>query len=142
MEETNQKIIQLETAIGAAIKHFKNAHGVNVPRSRFLPVKSCSDLFLVQSDLYTLQHGELTMSSKRLFPTVPLVKLGDNFKKVQSFLSRFAGPPKITELDHLTVSGDVTFGRDVTLKVNENVVYFVIVLLGNGYHCRKSRESN
>jgi UTP--glucose-1-phosphate uridylyltransferase len=32
-------VIQLETAVGAAIKHFKNAHGINVPRSRFLPVK-------------------------------------------------------------------------------------------------------
>lgn len=31
-------VIQLETAIGAAVKHFKNAHGINVPRSRFLPV--------------------------------------------------------------------------------------------------------
>jgi len=31
-------VIQLETAVGAAIKHFKGAHGVNVPRSRFLPV--------------------------------------------------------------------------------------------------------
>lgn len=31
-------VLQLETAVGAAIKHFKNAHGVNVPRSRFLPV--------------------------------------------------------------------------------------------------------
>lgn len=35
-------VIQLETAIGAAIKHFKNAHGVNVPRSRFLPVRRMS----------------------------------------------------------------------------------------------------
>lgn len=45
-------VIQLETAVGAAIKHFKNAHGINVPRSRFLPVKSCSDLLLITSDLY------------------------------------------------------------------------------------------
>ncbi|KAG8726536.1 UTP-glucose-1-phosphate uridylyltransferase, partial [Ceratobasidium sp. 428] len=37
-------VIQLETAVGAAIKHFERAHGINVPRSRFLPVKSCSDL--------------------------------------------------------------------------------------------------
>lgn len=35
-------VIQLETAIGAAIKHFKGAHGVNVPRSRFLPVSPVS----------------------------------------------------------------------------------------------------
>lgn len=116
VEDTGVKVIQLETAVGAAIKHFSNAHGVNVPRSRFLPVKSCSDLFLVQSDLYTLQRGNLVMNSKRQFGTTPLVKLGDHFKKVSQFLSRFASTPKILELDHLTVTGDVFFGKDVTLK--------------------------
>ncbi|RIB07617.1 UTP--glucose-1-phosphate uridylyltransferase family [Gigaspora rosea] len=110
------KAIQLETAVGAAIKHFRNAHGVNVPRSRFLPVKSTSDLFLVTSDLYSLNHGELTMNPKRLFQTVPLVKLGDEFKKVSNFLARFQSPPHILELDHLTVTGDVTFGAGVQLK--------------------------
>jgi UTP--glucose-1-phosphate uridylyltransferase len=75
-------VIQLETAVGAAIKHFHNAHGINVPRNRFLPVKSTSDLFLVTSDLYQMEHGELQMNPKRMFATVPLVKLGDHFKKV------------------------------------------------------------
>src|ERR1700754_1873493 len=42
--EADISIVQLETAVGAAIKHFKNSHGVNVPRRRFLPVKTCSDL--------------------------------------------------------------------------------------------------
>lgn len=116
VEDTGVKVIQLETAVGAAIKHFAGAHGVNVPRSRFLPVKSCSDLFLVQSDLYTLQHGNLVMNPKRQFGTTPLVKLGDHFKKVSQFLSRFASTPKIIELDHLTVTGDVFFGKDVVLK--------------------------
>ena len=116
VEDTGVKVIQLETAVGAAIKHFSGAHGVNVPRSRFLPVKSCSDLFLVQSDLYTLQHGNLIMNPKRQFGTTPLVKLGDHFKKVSQFLSRFASTPKIIELDHLTVTGDVYFGKDVVLK--------------------------
>ncbi|KAH7096496.1 UTP--glucose-1-phosphate uridylyltransferase [Auriculariales sp. MPI-PUGE-AT-0066] len=60
-------VIQLETAVGAAIKHFKNAHGINVPRSRFLPVKSSSDLLLITSDLYSLEHGKLIMSPKRMF---------------------------------------------------------------------------
>ena len=60
--DAGEPVIQLETAVGAAIKHFRNAHGVNVPRSRFLPVKSCSDLLLVTSDLYTLQHGRLMMN--------------------------------------------------------------------------------
>ena len=113
---SGKKCIQLETAVGAAIKHFNRAHGINVPRDRFLPVKSCSDLFLVQSDLYSLSHGELSWNTKRQFKTVPLVKLGDDFKKVPGFLSRFANIPRILELDHLTVTGDVTFGKNVVLK--------------------------
>jgi UDP-N-acetylglucosamine pyrophosphorylase len=36
---------------------------------------------------------------------------------VHSFLQRFQTIPDILELDHLTVSGDVTFGKGVTLKV-------------------------
>ncbi|KAJ1560775.1 UTP-glucose-1-phosphate uridylyltransferase [Cladochytrium tenue] len=102
-----QKVIQLETAVGAAIKHFIGAHGVNVPRSRFLPVKSTSDLFLITSDLYSLNHGQLNMNPKRMFGTIPIVKLGDNFKK---------STPHILELDHLTVTGDVTFGSNVILR--------------------------
>lgn len=45
--DSGEAVIQLETAVGAAIKHFKGAHGINVPRSRFLPVKSSSDLLLM-----------------------------------------------------------------------------------------------
>ncbi|KAJ3218378.1 UTP-glucose-1-phosphate uridylyltransferase [Dinochytrium kinnereticum] len=111
-----EKVIQLETAVGAAIKHFAGAHGVNVPRSRFLPVKSTSDLFLATSDLYSLHHGQLILNPKRMFASIPVVKLGDHFKKVGHFLSRFKGPPHILELDHLTVTGDVTFGNDVVLR--------------------------
>ena len=38
------------------------------------------------------------------------------FKKVSDFLKRFSSVPDILELDHLTVSGNVTFGRGVSLK--------------------------
>jgi len=110
-------VYQLETAVGAAMKCFDNASGVNVPRSRFLPVKKTSDLLLVMSNLYSLDHGSLIMSPKRMFPSTPLVKLGDNhFKKVSAFLSRFGSIPDLLELDHITVSGDVTFGRGVSLR--------------------------
>ena len=37
---------------------------------------------------------------------------------MKSFLGRFDSVPDLLELDHLTVSGDVTFGRGVTLKVS------------------------
>ncbi|KAL6726679.1 hypothetical protein Aduo_008624 [Ancylostoma duodenale] len=132
-------VIQLETAAGAAIKNFRGAcggalllvfvlngliygymivafAGINVPRSRFLPVKKCSDLLLLMSNLYDIDHGSLTLSEQRSFPTTPLVKLGSSFDKVAEFLKRFQGIPDLLELDHLTVSGDVWFGKDVSLK--------------------------
>ncbi|CAN9335040.1 unnamed protein product [Alternaria alternata] len=107
--EADISVLQLETAVGAAIKHFKNAHG------RFLPVKTCSDLMLVKSDLYTLQHGQLVIDPNRFGPA-PLIKLGSDFKKVSSFQSRIPSIPKIVELDHLTITCLVNLGRGVTLK--------------------------
>nr|OQO27144.1 putative UTP--glucose-1-phosphate uridylyltransferase [Rachicladosporium sp. CCFEE 5018] len=113
--EADISIVQLETAVGAAIRHFNNAHGVNVPRRRFLPVKTCSDLMLVKSDLYALKHGQLVMDTNR-FGGAPLIKLGNDFKKVSNFQARISSIPKILELDHLTVTGAVNFGRGVVLK--------------------------
>merc|ERR1712071_733782 len=94
-------VIQLETAVGAGVKCFENSIGVNVPRSRFLPVKKTSDLLLVMSNLYELKSGKLAMSSKRQFQTTPLVKLGDEFKKVHEYQKRFETIPGMLELDHL-----------------------------------------
>uniref|UniRef100_A0A0N4Z9C4 UTP--glucose-1-phosphate uridylyltransferase n=1 Tax=Parastrongyloides trichosuri TaxID=131310 RepID=A0A0N4Z9C4_PARTI len=109
-------VIQLETAAGAAIKNFSSAYGINVPRSRFLPVKKTSDLLLLMSNLYDIEDGILTISNLRSFKTTPFIKLGSSFDKVNDFMKRFNGIPDILELDHLTVSGDVWFGRDVILK--------------------------
>jgi len=82
-----------------------------------LPVKMTSDLLLVMSNLYSLDNGSLCMSNKRMFASTPLVKLGGKeFKKVKDFLIRFGSIPDMLELDHLTVSGDVTFGKGVSLR--------------------------
>jgi len=113
--EADLSVLQLETAVGAAIRFFKNAHGVNVPRRRFLPVKTCSDLMLVKSNLYTLSHGQLVIDPSRFGPA-PLIKLGSDFKKVAQFQKRIGSIPNIVELDHLTVTGDVNFGRGIVLK--------------------------
>lgn len=112
---SDMSVIQLETAVGAAIRYFNNAHGVVVPRSRFLPVKTCSDLLLVKSDLFNLQHGTLVMDNSR-FGGAPLIKLGSHFKKVSNFQQRIPHMPKIIELDHLTVTGNVFFGKGIQLK--------------------------
>ncbi|KAL8532281.1 hypothetical protein ACS0TY_008762 [Phlomoides rotata] len=110
------KVLQLETAAGAAIRFFDHAIGSNVPRSRFLPVKATSDLLLVQSDLYTLADGFVTRNPARANPANPSIDLGPEFKKVANFLSRFKSIPSIIELDSLKVTGDVWFGLGVTLK--------------------------
>lgn len=67
------------------------AHGVNVPRSRFLPVKSCSDLLLIKSDIYSLEHGQLVLNEARMFDTTPVIKLGDHFKKVGGLCTAVKG---------------------------------------------------
>jgi len=114
--EDGRSVLQLETAAGSAIKYFKSAHGINVPRARFLPVKNCSDLLLVKSDLFMVVNGRFVMNENRMFATLPVIKLGSHFKKIQQFHKRFKQIPHIIDLDHLTVTGDVYFGRNVTLR--------------------------
>ncbi|KAJ8442212.1 hypothetical protein Cgig2_005152 [Carnegiea gigantea] len=115
-EVNGVKVLQLETAAGAAIRFFDKAIGINGPRSRFLPVKATSDLLLVQSDLYTVVDGFVTRNPERANPANPSIELGPEFKKVKDFLSRFKSIPSITALDSLKVTGDVWFGANVTLK--------------------------
>lgn len=110
------KVLQLETAAGAAIRFFDRAIGINVPRSRFLPVKATSDLLLVQSDLYTLEDGFVIRNPARVNPANPSIDLGPEFKKVGNFLKRFKSIPSIIDLDSLKVSGDVWFGSGIILK--------------------------
>lgn len=43
-------------------------------------------------------------------------------QQVKDFLARFETIPDLLELDHLTVSGDVTFGKGVSLKVRSFLV--------------------
>ncbi|XP_021299203.1 UTP--glucose-1-phosphate uridylyltransferase [Herrania umbratica] len=110
------KVLQLETAAGAAIRFFDRAIGINVPRSRFLPVKATSDLLLVQSDLYTLIDGFVIRNKDRANPVNPSIELGPEFKKVGNFLSRFKSIPSVIDLDSLKVTGDVWFGTGIILK--------------------------
>ena len=48
-------VFQLETAMGSAIECFRSAGAVVVPRTRFAPVKTCNDLFVLRSDAYKVR---------------------------------------------------------------------------------------
>ena len=52
------------------------------PAAAELTQNPSSDLLLIKSKLYDLEHGVLTMDKSREFGGTPVVKLGDQFKKV------------------------------------------------------------
>jgi UTP--glucose-1-phosphate uridylyltransferase len=83
-------------------------------------------LLLVKSDIFSLDNGQPVVSEDRMFGTMPVIELGDHFKKIQQFQKRFKKIPKMIDLDHLTVTGDVYFGQNVTLCGT------VVVIAGEG----------
>jgi UTP--glucose-1-phosphate uridylyltransferase len=111
-DSSSPEVIQLETAMGAAIDVFEGAAAIRVPRSRLVPVKTTDDLLAVRSDAY-----ELT-DDYRLRGRAPVIELDPGyFKLLGDFEQRFAhGPPSLSECERLTVQGDVLFGRDVTIR--------------------------
>lgn len=107
-------VVQLETAMGAAVATFDGAGAIRVPRTRFLPVKTTNDLLVLRSDAYEIADGALRLVPERA--AAPLVDLDKPFKLVADFEARFpAGPPSLLRARTLTVRGDVTFGAGVTV---------------------------
>jgi UTP--glucose-1-phosphate uridylyltransferase len=109
-------VIQLESAMGAAIAAIPGARAVHVPRSRFAPVKTTNDLLVVRSDAYELT-GDGQMKASFDGPA-PVVSLDDSFYKLlPDFEKRFpAGPPSLRHCRRLEVDGDVTFGAGVVAE--------------------------
>jgi UTP--glucose-1-phosphate uridylyltransferase len=107
-------VIQLESAMGAAIGSIPGARVVHVPRSRFVPVKTTNDLLVVRSDAYELtSDGQMRPSFDGPAPVVTLDK--DFYQLLPDFEARFpAGPPSLRRCGRLEVDGDVTFGAGVT----------------------------
>src|SRR3954468_13120247 len=56
-DSTTPEVIQIETAMGAAIEVFDGAALIEVSRQRFLPVKTTNDLLVLRSDCYQLGDG-------------------------------------------------------------------------------------
>jgi UTP--glucose-1-phosphate uridylyltransferase len=114
-DSSSPAVFQLESAMGAAIDVFDGAEALEVTRVRFAPVKTTNDLLVVRSDAYELTD-QAEMRLVRDEP--PVVDLdSDHYKLIQDFDGHFpSGPPSLKQCDRLTVKGDVTFGRDVTIR--------------------------
>jgi UTP--glucose-1-phosphate uridylyltransferase len=112
-------VVQLETAMGAAIDVFDGARAIRVPRTRFAPVKTTNDLLALRSDAYVLHSdGRIAVAPERDGAGAPLVELDSaHFKLLRDFDARFpAGAPSLVGCERLTVRGDVTFGAGVVVR--------------------------
>jgi UTP--glucose-1-phosphate uridylyltransferase len=110
-------VIQIETAMGAAIEVFEGARALQVPRSRFAPVKSNNDLLVVRSDVYTLGDDfTLAVSKNRTLPGLPLVSLDSHyFGLLRDFEERVTAIPSLIDATSLTVTGDVEFSEPLRI---------------------------
>jgi UTP--glucose-1-phosphate uridylyltransferase len=117
-DKSSTPVIQLETAMGAAIGVFEGAAALRVPRSRFVPVKTTNDLLSLRSDAYVIGEGRAVHLAPERDGVPPFVDLDtDHYKLVGQFDERFpAGAPSLVACDALHVHGDVTFGADVTVR--------------------------
>jgi UTP--glucose-1-phosphate uridylyltransferase len=115
-DASSTPVIQLETAMGAAIGAIDGAQAILVPRIRFAPVKTTDDLLVVRSDAYELRpDGAVTPTFDGEAPIVTLDP--EYFKLLPDFEPRFpAGAPSLRHCSKLDVDGDVTFGADVTIE--------------------------
>jgi UTP--glucose-1-phosphate uridylyltransferase len=120
-DKSSTKVIQLETAMGAAVGSIPGARAVQVPRSRFAPVKTTNDLLVVWSDAYDLTpDGRMTPTYDDGGPVVTLDD--DHYKLVPDFEKRFsAGAPSLRRCTRLEVEGDVTFGAGVVVEGDVHV---------------------
>lgn len=117
-DPTSPPVVQLETAMGAAIAVFPGARAIDVPRTRFAPVKTTDDLLALWSDAYRLEEdgGVVLDPARRGMP--PVIKLDPTFYRLwPDFAARFPrGAPSLLACDVLEVAGDVVFGPGVVVR--------------------------
>jgi UTP--glucose-1-phosphate uridylyltransferase len=111
-DSSTPEVVQVETAMGAAIEVFEDSRLIEVGRDRFVPVKTTNDLLVLRSDVYDIgQDFVLDQASQE----VPFIELdGQHYKLVGDFDKRFPeGAPSLRKATALKVAGDFTFGKGV-----------------------------
>jgi UTP--glucose-1-phosphate uridylyltransferase len=111
-------VLQLESAMGAAIGSFAGARLLLVPRTRFAPVKTTDDLLVLRSDVYSVSEDMVVAPIPERRDGLPYVELDSRFYKLlDDFEQRFPeGPPSLREAERLVVHGDATFAGGVVVR--------------------------
>ncbi|WEV73213.1 UTP--glucose-1-phosphate uridylyltransferase [Bifidobacterium sp. ESL0790] len=111
-DPSTTKVVQLETAMGAAVGLFEGAICVQVDRMRFLPVKTTDDLFIMRSDRFHLTDSYEMEDGNYIFPDIKLNP--EYYKNIEDFNERFPySVPSLAAANSVTIEGDWTFGQNV-----------------------------
>ncbi len=114
-DASTTKVYQLETAMGAAIQCFPGACAVCVPRSRFFPVKTCSDLLLLRSDAVEIDEAGCMSLAPECGGVAPVVELDSKLYKLVDSLDSL-GVPSLKHVTKLTVQGAYHFADGEPLR--------------------------
>eukprot|EP00929_Paragymnodinium_shiwhaense_P032242 TRINITY_DN1790_c0_g1_i1.p1 TRINITY_DN1790_c0_g1~~TRINITY_DN1790_c0_g1_i1.p1 ORF type:complete len:848 (-),score=234.97 TRINITY_DN1790_c0_g1_i1:54-2561(-) len=115
-DKKSTKVIQLETAMGAAISCFKGAVALKIPRSRFAPVKTTNDLLALRSDAYVVTPDFRLELNARRKGVPPNIKLDGAYKFVDAMETMTPnGTPSLIGCEKLVVEGKVEFAAGVTI---------------------------
>lgn len=115
-DKKSTPVVQLESAMGAAIECFEGAAAIDVPRSRFAPVKTTGDLLALRSDAYeVLEDGQVRLAASRN-GVPPVISLSDEYKLVDQIEA--LGVPGLMGCDSLKISGPVRLAPGVIIEGN------------------------
>lgn len=111
-DKSTPEVVQIETAMGAAVEVFEGSQLIEVGRDRFVPVKTTNDLLVLRSDVYDIGKDFVL---DQVAVEIPYVDLDAHYYKlVGDFDKRFPeGAPSMRKAQSLTVAGDWTFGHGV-----------------------------
>ena len=117
-DANSPKVVQLETAMGAAIECFANAGAIIVPRSRFAPVKTCADLLAIRSDAYKITPDWRIELRDERQGQPPALDLDSKHYKLVDQLDALTpgGAPSLLNCESLTVKGAVEFSAKNVFK--------------------------
>jgi len=111
------KVLQLETAMGAAIGSFDRTRGIVVPRTRFAPVKTCADLLVRRSDCFVLDPETCTLGPNPARTLgEPMVTLDAAYRSLADFEALVPEVPSLVDAESLVVEGRIRFDRRVRVR--------------------------
>eukprot|EP00550_Attheya_septentrionalis_P006652 CAMPEP_0198294146 /NCGR_PEP_ID=MMETSP1449-20131203/21071_1 /TAXON_ID=420275 /ORGANISM="Attheya septentrionalis, Strain CCMP2084" /LENGTH=1060 /DNA_ID=CAMNT_0043994017 /DNA_START=92 /DNA_END=3274 /DNA_ORIENTATION=+ len=123
-DDSSTKVVQLETAMGAAIECFEGATAIVVPRTRFAPVKKCNDLFLLRSDAYMITPDHRPVLNPACGGSAPIINLDSKKYKLVGPLEEAitGGIPSLVKCERLTVKGLVRMSSKTSFVGTVSIV--------------------